>query len=351
MLTSLLLRQFFCLTAASFFFWISLFPGIQSIALAQPGKNLQQPTYLVADSLKSWNADKWYEVDKALAEAFQQAYAVTEEFARDELDSWENELLDKVDREFLGWYFNYFNKKAMEFGIPFVWLAFKVDFMDLLKKEDEKTSNSGQIIQQRMIHDFNRKFSQLVLNEEAERSLKKIVDRVAKNYTASIGVKFSLVKADFQVPETDWNQHLDAISHLIYNTGTGNSTLSSNSFNSNLLTKVLTFTTITIGGKLAAKFAVKAGSSLAAKASGALAVKVGAQLLDPLLAIGFLVWDVWDYQHMVAQSKPALRKNIEDYLNQMKSSILEDDASAGILDAIQEVQNKLLSSLASRPPE
>ncbi len=351
MLKSLLLKRFLSLIPATLFFWISLFPGIESIALATEGKNFQQPTYLAASSLTDSSADRWYEVDKALAESVQKAYKSIEEFARDELDSWENELLDKVDHQFLNWYFSYVNQKAMEFGIPFAWLAFKVDFMDLLKMEDEKKLNADQVIQRRMIQDFNDKFKQLVLNQEAEDNLKKIIERIGKNYAASLGFQFSAVKAHFQVPELEWSQHLDAISHLSYNTGTANSTLSSTSFNSNLFTKLFTLTTITIGGKLAAKFAVKAGSSLAAKAGGAVAVKVGAQLLDPLLAIGFFVWDTWDYQHMVANSKPPIKKNITDYLNAMKSSILEDDASTGILDGIQEVQNKLLPLLASRPAE
>lgn len=351
MLKSVLLKRFLCLITVSFFFWISLFPGIESIALAREGKNFQQPTYLAASSLTDSSADRWYEVDKALAESVQKAYKSIEEFARDELDSWENELLDKVDHQFLNWYFSYVNQKAMEVGIPFAWLAFKVDFLDLLKMEDEKKLDAGQVIQKRMIQDFNDKFKQLVLNEEAEDNLKKIIERIGKNYAASLGFQFSAVKANFQVPELDWNQHLDAISHLTYNTGTANSTLSSTSFNSNLFTKLFTLTTITIGGKLAAKFAVKAGSSLAAKAGGAVAVKIGAQFLEPLLAIGFLVWDAWDYQHMVDNSKPSIRKNITDYLNAMKSSILEDDASTGILDSIQEVQNELFSVLASRPAE
>ena len=93
-----------------------------------------------------------------------------------ELNNWENELLKKVDDKFLNWYFSYGNQKLMEFGVPFAWAAFKLDsVLKVLRKEDEKDLNAEEIIKNRMIEDFNHKFQELVLNDEAEKNLKRIV--------------------------------------------------------------------------------------------------------------------------------------------------------------------------------
>jgi L-lactate utilization protein LutB len=59
------------------------------------------------------------QVEKYLREAIRSAYDSTQEFAASELDDWVNELMRKVDDNFLNWYFSYGNQKAQEFGIPF----------------------------------------------------------------------------------------------------------------------------------------------------------------------------------------------------------------------------------------
>ena len=44
------------------------------------------------------------------------------------------------------------------------------------------------------------------------------------------------------------------------------------------------------------------------------ALKTAAKFADPLLVIGFIALDIWDYNKMVDKSRPEMHKNILDYL-------------------------------------
>ena len=286
----------------------------------------------------------WNEIDRQLSESLRAARLNTEELAQFELNAWKRELMKKVDDDFLDWYYGYFTQKAMEFGIPFAWLMLKLDQpFDNLSRKDEKDLNAAEIIQKRMVEDFNRKFKKLVLNREAEELLKEKIERVGITYATSIGTQFSKVKAQYQVTDPEWEEHLGKLAQLIYDTGNSESDLSAVGINSNLSTKVFAATTVTVGTKLAAKFATKAVGKTATKAGASVAAKTGAELLNPFLAVGFLVWDVWDYQNMVDKSRPELRQNISDYLEELKYSILAGEDS--ILSALSEVEADLYREL------
>ena len=40
-------------------------------------------------------------------------------------------------------------------------------------------------------------------------------------------------------------------------------------------------------------------------------------LLAPIVGIGIILWDVWDYNRTVAIDRPVLHANIADYLQEM----------------------------------
>jgi hypothetical protein len=195
--------------------------------------------------------------------------------------------------------------------------------------------------------DFNHKFQELVLNDEAEKNLKLIVENIGRNYASSLGIKFAQVKYYYKIDNYEWEKHLNQISQLIYNTGNNESTLEAESFNSNLFTKTFVATTTTISLKLAANFASKTVSKIALKTGSKIAAETilstATKLIEPILIVGFLAWDVWDYNQMVAKSQPELRENISDYLNEVKQPIIE-----AITDTIRNVERKFLDAIESQ---
>ncbi len=70
-------------------------------------------------------------------------------------------------------------------------------------------------------------------------------------------------------------------------------------------------------------------------------------MVDLMLAVGILIWDTWDYNRMVNESRPVLRQNILSHLNEVKMTIYEAPDNS-IMTAIEEVKNKIITGLESR---
>jgi hypothetical protein len=286
----------------------------------------------------------WSEVQQGIAEGVRKIRPSIDEFAANELDRWVTERMNQVDEQFLNWYFGFIHQKVTQDGVPFAWVAFKVDFLDWLKTKDEKGLSPDQIIQRRMLEKIEQKFHELVLNEAAVNDLRDRIKHVARNYASALSIQFELIRTRYHVPDQEWEQHTSQVSQLIYNTGTSESSLSSDSLSSLLATKVITAASVALSSKLAVKFALKMAPKLAIK-GGALAVlETGAKFIDPLLVVGFLIWDAADYQVMVNKSRPELRKNIADYLELVKANIY-DAPDGSIIAAINQVENQIVDLL------
>jgi hypothetical protein len=93
--------------------------------------------------------------------------------------------------------------------------------------------------------------------------------------------------------------------------------------------------------KAATKVATKTATKVAAKTTGAPAAGViGLELIDPLAGLGILVWDIWDHYHTVKVERPILKENIEKYLLEVKSSLLEN-SEGSIMSSIYQLDNGL----------
>jgi hypothetical protein len=77
-----------------------------------------------------------------------------------------------------------------------------------------------------------------------------------------------------------------------------------------------------LGSKVSAKFASVAAGKVAAKTGGAVAAQFGTQLIDPIVAVRILLWDIWDYSNTVAEDRPRLRQVLLEYLQTVKQSLL-----------------------------
>jgi len=83
---------------------------------------------------------------------------------------------------------------------------------------------------------------------------------------------------------------------------------------------------------------------MAAKTGSAVAAKLGAELLDPIVGVGIIIWDLWDYNHTVAVEKPILRDAIYDYLQQVKLSLLNNPEN-GIMSSINQVESGIIQKI------
>jgi hypothetical protein len=197
-----------------------------------------------------------------------------------------------------------------------------------------------------MLNDFQKKFNEVVLKpEEAQQFLVKLTERSARNYESALGLKLASAKNYYDISDQDWEKYLTSLASLIYNTGNSQSSLSVGDISSKLTTDIV-FLSTAIGGKLALTIASKVAATIAGKAAGAMIAQVAAQILNPFIGLGLLIFDVRYHRKMVKDSKPALRQNILDFFNEVKWSLLNAPENS-IMAAIEDVESNIITALES----
>lgn len=283
------------------------------------------------------------DIDQALVTALSNAHSQSESFASEQLDKWVDELMLRVDDSFLDWYFNYFNQKKMELSTPFTWL-----YSAVAHWTNKNNLAPGQAVAEKLTEDFQTEFAKRVLRPKiAQFELEKITTDSINVYVAELGKNISNIQSSYKIPQGDWERYLGDIAVTINDTEGNISNLSLKVLtggSSYILAKAMIPAVTKVGSKIAVSFAGKAGAKMAAKTGGVVAGKIGAQLLDPIVGIGIIIWDFWDYNHTVAVEKPILRDAIYDYLKQVKISLLENPEN-GIMVAVTQVENGIFKSI------
>lgn len=300
------------------------------------GKNLSKEISVVIPQIPK-------DIDQALVTALKNARSQSESFASEQLDKWADELMTRVNDSFLDWYFNYFNQKKMELSTPFRWLHSAVAHWT-----NKNNPPPGQAVAEKLTEDFQTEFAKRVLRPKiAQLELEKITSDSISVYVAELDKNLSNIQSSYKIPQGDWERYLGDIAVTINDMEGNISNLSLKVLTGGsayLLAKAMIPAVTKVGSKIAVSFAGKAGAKMAAKTGGVVAGKIGAQLLDPIVGIGIIIWDVWDYNHTVAVEKPILRDAIHDYLKQVKNFLLENPEN-GILVAINQVENGIFKSI------
>jgi hypothetical protein len=283
------------------------------------------------------------EIDRAVVTALNKAHTDAESFASEQLDVWVDELMARVDTSFLDWYFNYFNQKKLEFSTPFVWLSSAV-----AHRIDTSNPSPGQKVAENFTEDFQSEFAKRVLRPKiAQLELETITRETINLYVSQLGNNISHIQASYQIPQGEWERYLGDIAVTINDTEGNISNLSLKLLaggSTYLLAKAMMPIVTKVGSKVAVSFAGKATAKMAAKTGGAVAGKIGAEFLDPIVGIGIIIWDVWDYHHTVAVERPILREAILNYLQEVKLSMLENSEN-GIMAAINQLEGGILKSV------
>ncbi|MCP2732016.1 hypothetical protein [Limnofasciculus baicalensis] len=287
----------------------------------------------------------WNEIDRALATSIKDAHANAETFASAQLNEWIDELMTRVDSSFLDWYFNYFNQKKMEFSIPFVWLSSAVSHWI-----DTNNPPANQAIAEKMTGDFQTEFTKLVLRPQiAQLELERITRDTINQYVSDLSDSISQIQSTYKIPQGEWERYLSDIAVTINDTEGNISNLSLKALvggSTYLFAKAMIPTVTKIGSKVAVSFAEKATAKIAAKTGGTVAAKFGAEFLDPIVGIGIIIWDLWDYHHTVEIDRPILRDVILDYLQEVKYSLLGNYKNS-IMAAIYQLEDGILKSVNS----
>ena len=284
-------------------------------------------------------------IEQAIATAITDAHTKAESFALEQLDVWVDKLMTRVDGSFLDWYFDYFNQKKIEFSTPFVWLSSAA-----VHWIDTNNPPPSQVVAEKLTKEFQTEFAKRVLRPKiAQLELEGITRDTINLYVSELGNNISSVQSSYKIPQGRWERYLEDIAITINDTEGNISNLSLKVLaggSTYLLAKAMIPVVTKIGSKVAASFAGKATAKMAAKTGGMVAGQLGAQLLDPIVAVGIVIWDVWDYKHTIKIDKPVLREAILDYLREVKASLLNNPEN-GVMTSIYQLEGGILKSVQS----
>lgn len=288
------------------------------------------------------------ELDKAVADALEEARVEARNYALAQLNEWEGELRLRVDNDFLEWYFSYWNTqvrgaKALADGVK--------NWVD-----------SGQpSAQERMTEEFQKEFTVRVLQPKTSQlQLERIQRETLVRFLSHFRQALDEIPKKYSIAAPAWERYINDVSEqsaliepgrkvpvtlkTVYAASAGGTLLLA----SKILTAFKGGISAGVATKLAGKMAGQAGAKIAAKTGGKVAGKLGGEFLGPIVGVGIIVWDIWDHYDTVKENKPLLRENIMRFLDEMKLAVLDDPAS-GVMSPVYQIEQPLKEALATLP--
>ncbi|AFY50210.1 hypothetical protein Nos7524_4452 [Nostoc sp. PCC 7524] len=290
-----------------------------------------------------------YQMSDDVANALGKALVSSRASASNNFEKWHDEVMQRVDHPFLDWYYNYFTQLGV--GLEAIWVNISAT------SEEDKA--------ERLIGNFQKEFAKQVLQPslmqiEMERFTREAIDK----YVSEANHVLAGIQTKYQIPQPVWEEFLEGLGSTTYNTGGKDQNLSLRALSrgtgylaSSAMIKAVTvigtkkLATATVSkatSKVIAKVATKTATKVATEGTGEVAAGLlGLELLNPLAGLGILAWDIWDHYHTVKVERPILRENLNNYLNEVKDSLLNDKES-GILSSINQFHDAILDTLNTK---
>ena len=284
----------------------------------------------------------WQGVDRAIADALKAAHRAAEAAAQSKLDAWTATLMGRVDADFLPWYFAYWNQQLLGLKSAWFWTAHQVGLSQ---------SAAGE----RITWEIQQQFAQRVMRPQiAQLELERIAQETFRVYVDELSPKLAAIPKDYQIPQPEWDRYLDDIAVLTMrvegNRGvslTLKTVAASSAVGGIILARALAPEIKTLGARMTGKLTGSAASELALKTGGKMAAKVGGEAVGEIVGLVIILWDVADHYRTKRTELPILRRNIADYLEQVKRSLLHDPEH-GIITALDQTETTIASSLRQR---
>ncbi|MDZ7269756.1 MAG: hypothetical protein ONB48_20760 [candidate division KSB1 bacterium] len=290
----------------------------------------------------------WSQVDAAIVAVLAQARTAAETTATQKLEAWSDDLMWRVDHDFLDWYFGYWNQQKLALKA----LGYRV-LHYIFANEPEAAARLTEEVQQ--------EFAQRVLRPQiAQLELERITTEVLQVYLSRLTAGLAGIPAEYKIPAPEWERYLNDIAVLTTQTeGSREIALSLKAATAVSLTGgVLLAQTFrptlqslgsTVSGRLAGKAAGEAAAEVAVKTGGKVAARSGGKLLGLIVGFGIIIWEVWDHQQTEASERPKLRQTIADYFAEVNHSLLYDPET-GIMSLIHGMEANIVASLRTQPP-
>ena len=277
----------------------------------------------------------WSKVNKDIERMMTEARKETQELASAKLDTWIEQNMKRVDNDFLEWYFSY-------------WTQQKLGLESLLAQVWHWVDSDSPTAAEKMTVEVQEEFTNRVIRPQiAQLEIERIINEIVSFYSFTLKGKLEKIPTEYKISRVDWERYIEDISIMVKNVEANRRTpltlkalVGITAGGTILVFNSLKPIITKIGAKISSKMAAKTAAKMATKTGGKVAVKTGGKFLGAIIAIGIIIWDVWDHHATKNKAKPILRQNIYDYLNEVKESILHDP-SYGIMTIIYEMEQSI----------
>ncbi len=268
----------------------------------------------------------WEQVDAEVSEALHAAAAEARRTAETELDRWVAGLQQRIDDNFLDWYFSYWQQQlrdldSLKYILQAAWDRFR--------------GEPATTVADRLAADIADEFAARVLHPEAAQlRIEQIMRRALQTYLNSLDSRLADIAATYRIPRPGWDRYLQSIAWTVTDVPSGRQVPVS-------VKAMVSLPPVAIGTAAAQR----AGIRLLARSGS----KTGAQLAAravPVLIGAVIAWEICDYYLTRAEGIPLLREALAEYLAEMRADIL--DGNDGIMTAVDQVNAAAVSAVAAR---
>jgi len=254
----------------------ALWMAVMLIIVASFGRYLHTreiPTRKSPSSKPVVSAIDWQQVDREIVATLAQARAASEALAAKELESWVAQLMERVDHDFLAWYFGYWTQQLL--GFKSLYYS-AVHFIGAQPTAAE-----------RITEDVQEQFAQRVLRPEiAQLALENLTREVVNQYVSTLRHDLTALAHRYRIPHGEWEAHLAALAAIASQTE-GNrrvelslkTLMASTAVGTVFVAKALTPMLQALGRKVLATSSGTAAAQVATKTGGKVAAKVGGEIV------------------------------------------------------------------------
>ena len=189
----------------------------------------------------------------------------------------------------------------------------------------------------------------------AQMELERITSEIINDYSETLRNKLERIPSEYRIVPAEWDRYMNDLSVLVKNVEANRQTPLSlkavvgiTAGGTLVLFNSLRPALARLGSKVSGRIAAKSSMRMASKTGGKVGAKLGGKFLGVIIAVGIIIWDVWDHHRTVQSARPVLRQNIQDYFQELKRSILFDPEH-GIMTIIYYLEKSIVKANDTSP--
>lgn len=277
----------------------------------------------------------WSRVDADVAVVLRDGRQAAANFAATRLDEWIAANMERVDQEFLPWYFSYWTQQE---------LGLKSLLYQVVHWVDSGTPTAAERVTRRVQEEFA---ARVLRPQVAQMELERLVKDTVALYSETVRSGLDAVAGRYDIHPAEWERYTTDVAVMVRQAESGRSVALSlkamtavAAGGAVVLYRLLRPAIARLTAKLSARMAGRAATKMASKTGAQAAARAGGRFAGALIAVGVIIWDVWDHYETKKKALPVLRQNITDYFKELKQALL-NDPEFGVLTVIAGLEHKL----------